>query len=178
MIGRLLRPIRASADRSPLVSAAFTAPSTITVTSPAFTSGGPMPTRCAGPGVGENASPQLQWTGVPAGTEQLVLILDDLDAPLPAPLLHSVAVLAPSLRRLQEGAFRAGPGVRIIPTRLSKTGYSGPRPIPGHGPHRYRFHLLALDCRTPEEAHAVNEVLTASAGHVLARGLLTGTHER
>jgi phosphatidylethanolamine-binding protein (PEBP) family uncharacterized protein len=61
---------------------------------------------------------------------------------------------------------------------LSKTGYAGPRPIPGHGPHHYRFHLLALDRSIPDSAVTVKAVLAVAAGHVLARGTLTGTYER
>jgi phosphatidylethanolamine-binding protein (PEBP) family uncharacterized protein len=178
VIGRLLRPIRSSAARSPLAAPAFTAPDTIVITSAAFTSGGPMPMRCAGPGVGANRSPQLRWTGTPATAEHLLLVLDDVGVPLPAPLIHSMAVLEALLDGLDENAFRTGPGVRIVPTRLGKTGYAGPRPIPGHGPHGYRFHLLALNRRIPEEADSVRSVLAAAAGHVLARGMLTGTFQR
>jgi phosphatidylethanolamine-binding protein (PEBP) family uncharacterized protein len=61
---------------------------------------------------------------------------------------------------------------------LSKNGYSGPRPIAGHGLHRFRFHVLALARRIPEDATTVKAVLTAASGHVLARGTLTGTYER
>jgi phosphatidylethanolamine-binding protein (PEBP) family uncharacterized protein len=61
---------------------------------------------------------------------------------------------------------------------LSKSGYSGPRPIPGHGAHHYRFHVLALDRPIPDDATSVKAVLAAAAGHVLARGTLTGTYER
>jgi phosphatidylethanolamine-binding protein (PEBP) family uncharacterized protein len=61
---------------------------------------------------------------------------------------------------------------------LSKDGYSGPRPIPGHGAHRYRFHVLALGRRVPEDATSVKAVLAAASGHVMARGTLTGTYER
>ena len=179
MIGRLLRPVRASAARSPLAAAAFTAPETVVITSPTFDDGAPMPARCAGHGVGDDVSPELRWSGVPAAAEQLVLFLDDVDVPLRSPLFHSVAVLDPALPGLAEGAFGIGTaGVRVVPTMLGKTGYSGPRPIPGHGPHHYRFHLLALDRRLPDSAVTVKHVLAASAGHVLARGMLTGTYER
>jgi phosphatidylethanolamine-binding protein (PEBP) family uncharacterized protein len=179
MIGRLLRPIRASADRSPLASAAFTAADELVLSSPGFTDGTPMPQRYAGHGVGDNISPELRWTEVPKAAAQLVLLLDDVDVPLSKPLIHNAAVLDPSLTALDEGAFVAGSaGVRIVPTLLSKTGYAGPRPIPGHGPHRYRFHLLALDCPVPDTARNVKAVLAVAAGHVLARGTLTGTYER
>jgi phosphatidylethanolamine-binding protein (PEBP) family uncharacterized protein len=178
-LGRLLRPVRASAARSPLAGAGFAAPDTITVTSPAFTDGGKIPRHHAGKGVGDDVSPELRWTGVPPGTAALVLLMDDVDVPLRTPLFHSVAVLEPGKDGLGDGEFRTGAtGVRNVPTMLSKDGYSGPRPIAGHGPHRYRFHVLALVRRVPEDAATVKAVLAAASGQVLARGTLTGTYER
>jgi phosphatidylethanolamine-binding protein (PEBP) family uncharacterized protein len=138
-----------------------------------------MPRRQAGEGVGDDVSPELKWVGVPPNTAALLLLLDDVDVPLPRPLFHSVAVLGPDVEGLGDGEFVAGTaGIRIVPTMLSKTGYSGPRPIPGHGPHRYRFHVLALDRQVPDHATSVKAVLAAAAGRVLARGTLTGTYER
>jgi phosphatidylethanolamine-binding protein (PEBP) family uncharacterized protein len=179
VVGRLLRGLRADASRSPLATKDFDAPSTITVTSPAFADGGAIPRRHAGKGVGDDVSPEVHWQGVPAGTAGLVFLMDDVDVPLRSPLIHSVAVLEPDTEGLGEAEFRTGAaGVRVVPTMLSKDGYSGPRPIPGHGPHRYRFHLLALDRRVPKDAKSVKAVLAAASGHVLARGTLTGTYER
>jgi phosphatidylethanolamine-binding protein (PEBP) family uncharacterized protein len=138
-----------------------------------------MPKRTAGRGVGDNVSPALQWTGVPVESEQLVLFMDDIDVPLPKPLFHAIAVLEPTLPGLGDGEFvSATTGLRIIPTALGGTGYSGPRPVPGHGPHRYRFHLFALDWRIPDDATSTAHVLGATANHVLARGTLAGTYER
>ena len=179
MIGGLLRRVRSDPARSPLASSGFDAPNTITVTSPAFDDGGPIPRRHAGKGVGDDVSPEVRWRGVPPGTAALVLLLDDVDVPLRRPLFHSVAVLAADAEGLPEGEFRTGAtGLRVVPTMLSKDGYSGPRPIPGHGAHHYRFHLLALDRRVPEDATSVRSVLAAASGHVLARATLTGTYER
>jgi phosphatidylethanolamine-binding protein (PEBP) family uncharacterized protein len=178
-VGTLLRRVRANPARSPLADKAFVAPDIITVTSSAFVDGGPIPRRHAGAGVGDDVSPELRWSGVPSGTLALVMLLDDVDVPLPKPLFHSAAVLTPVSEGLREGDFHVGVnGVRIVATKLSRDGYSGPRPIPGHGPHRYRFHVLALDRSVPTDAASVKTVLAAAAGHVLARGTLTGTYER
>lgn len=176
-LGRMLRPMRADPARSPLAGPGFAVPQTITVSSPEFADGAPMPIRCAGPGVGDNQSPELQWTGVPPAARQLLLVLDDVDVPLRTPLIHSIAVLAADVGGLAAGAFTAE-RVHIIPTILSKTGYSGPRPIPGHGPHRYRFHLLALDCPLAADIDSAKRLIAAAAHHVLARGTLTGSYER
>ncbi|OBI41205.1 YbhB/YbcL family Raf kinase inhibitor-like protein [Mycobacterium sp. E796] len=179
LLGRLLRGVRAGAHRSPLAGRAFDAPASITVTSPAFDDGGPMPPASAGNGVGDNASPPLRWEGVPPDARQLVLVMDDIDVPLPRPLLHTVAVLEPTLGGVAAGGLLPETdGIRFVRADLGHRGYAGPRPIPGHGPHHYRFHVFATDERIPDTVTAARAVLTAMSGHVLARGVLTGTYER
>ena len=178
-LGKLLRNVRAGEHRSPLAGSGFTAPYDITVTSAAFSDGDAMPASSAGKGVGDNASPQLHWTGVPPATRQLVLIIDDVDVPLPRPLLPTVAVLEPGVQKVDNGALRSStPGMRFIPGGLGHRGYAGPRPIPGHGPHRYRFHVLALDEPIPDHVTTAKALLKQMTGHVISRGVLTGTYER
>jgi phosphatidylethanolamine-binding protein (PEBP) family uncharacterized protein len=178
-IGRLLRNVRAGEHRSPLAGPGFTAAYTITVTSTAFADGDAMPAASAGKGVGDNISPPLRWTGLPPETRQLVLIIDDVDVPLPRPLLHTVAVIEPEVQDVDTGALQPGTaGIHFIPGGLGHRGYAGPRPIPGHGPHHYRFHVLALDEPVPDHVTTAKALLKQMAGHVLARGMLTGTYER
>jgi len=178
-IGKMLRNVRAGEHRSPFAGPGFAAPDDITVTSTAFSDGGAMPKASAGKGVGDDASPHLSWTGVPSTTRQLVLIIDDVDVPLPRPLFHTVAVIDPGVAQVDTGALQPGTaGIRFIPGDLRHRGYAGPRPIPGHGPHRYRFHVLALDELVPEHVTTAKALLKQMAGHVLARGVLTGTYER
>lgn len=177
MIGRILFRVRAGADRSPLRSLAV--PTGITVTSPAFTDGGAMPRTHAGKGVGDNVSPELRWTGVPAGAKALVVVMDDIDVPFPRPLIHTVAVAEAHVTSVAAGQLAPGtPGLRFLPGTLRHTGYAGPRPIPGHGVHHYRFHVIALDTAVPETVTTWKSLLAAMTGHVLAAGLLTGTFER
>lgn len=77
------------------------------------------------------------------------------------------------------GALQPGTaGFRFIPGPLRRRGYAGPRPIPGHGPHRYRFHLFALDTPIADGIDKTKVLLRKMAVHVLARGVLTGTYER
>ncbi len=179
ILGRLLRNVRADEHRSPLAGSGFTAPLHITVTSAAFADGGAMPVSSAGKGVGDNSSPQLRWTGLPPATRQLVLIIDDVDVPLPRPLLHTVAVIEPGVQGVETGALQPGTaGIRFIPGGLGHRGYAGPRPIPGHGPHHYRFHVLALDEPIPNHVTTAKALVRQMAGHVIARGVLTGTYER
>jgi phosphatidylethanolamine-binding protein (PEBP) family uncharacterized protein len=179
MIGKLLRNVRAGEKRSPLAGSDFAAPNDIVVTSTAFDHGGAMPTTCAGKGVGDDRSPQLSWSGVPPHTRQLVLIIDDVDVPLPRPLLHTVAVIDPGVSHVETGELGPGTaGFRFLPGSLGQRGYAGPRPIPGHGPHRYRFLVFALDEPIAEGVTRTKVLLKQMAGHVLSRGVLTGTYER
>jgi phosphatidylethanolamine-binding protein (PEBP) family uncharacterized protein len=177
LLGKLLRRFRAGEARSPLAGPEYAGAATIDVTSPAFADGNAIPQKHAGKGVGDNVSPQLQWTGVPADAKQLVLIMDDLDVPMPKPLMHTIAVIEPDVGGLGEGELKPGtPGIRLV--KAFGDTYVGPRPIPGHGPHHYRFVLVAVDERVPDSVADNNALLSAISGHVVARGALTGTYER
>jgi phosphatidylethanolamine-binding protein (PEBP) family uncharacterized protein len=179
MIGKLLRNVRAGEHRSPFAGSDFAAPADIAVTSNAFRDGELLPKASGGKGVGDNASPQLSWAGLPSQTRQVVLIIDDVDVPLPRPLLHTVAVIEPGLAQIDTGALQPGAdGIRFLRGDLPHRGYAGPRPIPGHGPHRYRFHIFALDTPIGEDVTKTKALLRQMAGRVLARGTLTGTYER
>src|SRR5260370_31508004 len=98
LLGKLLRRFRAGEDRSPLAGPEYAGAETINVKSAAFTDGGAIPQKHAGKGVGDNVSPALQWTGVPTDAKQLVLIMDDLDVPMPNPLMHTISLLEPHVR--------------------------------------------------------------------------------
>ncbi len=177
LLGKLLRRFRAGEARSPLAGAEYAGAAAIDVTSAAFTDGGPIPQQHAGEGVGDNVSPALQWSGVPADAKQLVLIMDDVDVPMPTPLMHTIAVIEPDLGGLGEGELKPGTtGIRLV--KAFGDTYVGPRPIPGHGPHHYRFLVLALDQKVPDWVADHGALIPALAGHVLARGVLTGTYER
>jgi hypothetical protein len=179
VLGKLFRRVRAGESRGPLAGSAFAVPESITVTSAAFADSGAMPQSSAGKGVGADTSPALRWTGVPPETRQLVLLMDDVDVPLPRPLFHTIAVIEPTVDSVAAGALQPGTaGIRFVRAGLGNRGYAGPRPIPGHGPHRYRFHVFAIDTPIADDIARAKALLTAMAGHVLARGTLTGTYER
>ena len=159
-----------------MAGADFTGPG-LAVTSTAFADGAPLPREHAGKKVGDNVSPPLTWAGAPADTKQFVLLMEDLDVPGPKPLMHTTAVIDADVTGLAAGISS------LVPrgcgwSKPSETATSGPAPIAGHGPHHYRFVVLALDTRVPDEVADHNALLAASAGHVVARGDLTGTYER
>jgi len=84
---------------------------------------------------------------------------------------------APELTADSRFALVAGaPGIRFVPSRRGPGTYAGPRPVPGHGPHHYRFHLYAIDSRVDlSKVVDAAQLPSALKGHVLASGTLTGT---
>jgi phosphatidylethanolamine-binding protein (PEBP) family uncharacterized protein len=81
-----------------------------------------------------------------AGTRGLVFVLEDLDNPGATPGIHTIAAFAPAEGGLPEGALTPDdPRFQFLPNRRRQAKYVGLRPLPGHGPHRYRYHLYALD---------------------------------
>jgi len=137
-------------------------PRTVQLRSHAFVDGGPMPARSAGPGVGDNRSPALSWTGMPHEATHWVLLIEDPDVPLPCPIVHALTWGSVSVRQLDEGAIQ---------------GYAGPRPMPGHGPHRYVFQLFAVDA-APTQGLARETLLPWLRTHALACGRLQGSFQR
>lgn len=182
-LGTWLRGVRADekylAFNDPRFAAA---PVSIPLTSSAFVEGGPMPKRYAGEGVGDNVSPPLGWTHLPAATRELALIMQDPDAPLPRPVTHVVVTGIPiGWTGLAEGALvaTAGPPLAFGRGLFARTGYAGPRPVAGHGLHRYVFQIFALNrSLVLPPLPKLDLVLAGIAETLLARGVLVGTYER
>jgi Raf kinase inhibitor-like YbhB/YbcL family protein len=172
VLGRLLRGWRAGADLRVAEDPRFAfVPRTLDLRSPAFDEGEELSA--------ERSSPPLAWSGVPPGTKTLALIVEDVDVPLPRPFVHAVAyALDPATTSLAAGELEAA----RLPLGLNSargTSYRPPRPIPGHGSHRYVFTLLAVNFVPHfDQPPSRGRLLDAIAGHVLALGELTGTHER
>ncbi len=131
---------------------------------------------------GDNISPQLSWSGMPASTKSLALIVDDPDAPDPkAPKrtwVHWVLYdIPPGAHTLSENVHKLPTGTREGTNDFKHTGYGGP--CPPIGRHRYFFKIYALDAELgdlgrPDKAHLEQ----AMKGHVLAKGELVGTYEK
>ncbi|WP_372874645.1 YbhB/YbcL family Raf kinase inhibitor-like protein [Pseudomonas sp.] len=151
---------------------------TLKLSSTAFPDQGAIPRRytCEG----EDISPPLAWSGVPPGSESLVLIVDDPDAPDPAApkttwvhwLLYN---LPPATDELAEDLQSLPPGTLQGRNDWRKTGYGGP--CPPVGSHRYFHKLYALDCVLPDLGRPTKAQLEgAMQGHVLAQAELIGTY--
>jgi Raf kinase inhibitor-like YbhB/YbcL family protein len=93
---------------------------------------------------GENVSPELHWSGVPANTKSLVLTMIDGDV-RPSGWSHWIVTgLSPSLTSLPHGLTALPPGAAPIPSNFGDPSYDGPCPPAGSGTHHYRFTIWAL----------------------------------
>lgn len=95
---------------------------------------------------GGNVSPQVSWSGAPAGTRSFALTMYDPDAPTGSGWWHWLVVNMPaSTTKLDTGASgKSMPsGAQEIRTDFGKPGYGGPCPPPG-APHHYVFTIYAL----------------------------------
>ena len=153
-----------------------------TITSPAFDQDGEIPARytCEG----ENISPPLEWSGIPAGTESLVLIVEDPDAPDPAaPRMTWVHWIVYNIPPATAGLAEAV-GSDALPNGAGQAfsdwmcpGYGGPCPPVGR--HRYIFRLYALDRILPDMHRPKRAVIDrAMHGHILDTAQLTGTYKK
>lgn len=131
---------------------------------------------------GQDLSPPLTWSGVPAGTKSLVLIVDDPDAPDPAApkmtWVHWVLYnLPPDSTGLPEAVLHLPPGTKEGINDWKRTGYGGP--CPPIGRHRYFHKLYALDTVLPDLGKPNKAALEkAMQGHILGRAELIGTYRR
>ena len=160
----------ASASPSPLTTGPFV------LTSSAIAAGDAVPREFTCDGA--NVSPPLAWSGVPAETGALVLLVDDPDAgdfvhwivlDLPGADGHLPKGVTPSMSIPQQGRNDFG-----------NTGWGGP--CPPSGTHHYRFTLTALGAPLGLTAHpsgdAVRHALAASGTKVLGKATLSATYRR
>ncbi|NEB80844.1 YbhB/YbcL family Raf kinase inhibitor-like protein [Streptomyces sp. SID14478] len=188
LLGRLLHNRRAGEAHMAWNRPNLQGPETLTLTSQHFEHNTAMlQEHTAGTIGGKNLSPHLAWSTPPQDTAQLLLVVEDIDVPLPKPAVHCVALIDPDVHSLADGALHAkqpAKGVRPLRATIGR-GYQGPGPIKGHGPHRYVFQLFALaapaDTTTsgkPADQARPRAFLPTIGAQVLGRGRLTGTYER
>ena len=133
---------------------------------------------------GNNISPALSWSNVPAGTKSLALQVYDPDAPSGSGFWHwAVYNIPPTVSSLPQGAGNSpatlptgafGGNTDFLDTGLtgSNGNYGGPCPPAGDKPHRYQFTLYALAVDQLEVAGGVPRTGTAGLyGFVLNKGV-------
>lgn len=159
----------------PVDGAPTTSDNGIVLASQSFAEGQPIPARHSSCD-GENISPPLGWTGIPANVVELALVVSDPDAPDGGFVHWVVTGLAPTLVGIPEGTVPEG----AVEARndSSEFGWQGPCPPAGET-HRYVFRLYALTEATalPEGTGAPDAIarITAIPGYASD---LTGTYAR
>jgi len=172
--GRTLAPAPPTTAAPPsTVPAMASSPEAMQVASPDLADGGAIDPRHTCDGADE--APTLLVTGAPTDAAELAVAVVDLDADeavhwLVAGLPGGVEVVDPAL--LPAGAVlgRAFDGT---------SGWSGPCPPPGDGPHRYEVRLYALAEPLGLGADVEGaEAVAALEQAALERDVLTATYER
>lgn len=147
----------------------------ITVTSTAFTENGTVPRRYTCDGA--DVSPPLTFAGVPADAAELVVVLEDPNAPH-GTFTHWLMWGVPA-RDTRLTAGTAPRGATEGRNSFKKTGYGGPCPPKGAAPHRYVLSVYAADRKlTLATGASPDDVRRALTGHTLASGTLTGRYGR
>lgn len=145
----------------------------LTLSSPAFESREAIPSEYTCDGA--NISPPLTITGVPVGTQSLVLVMEDPNTPTKAWLHWLVYTLEPENTELKKGEvpITARQGINDF----GKAEYGGP--CPPSGQHHYSFKLYALDIPFDfPEGLRLEAVMLRIQNHIIGQTELVGVYER
>ena len=164
----------ASSPTAPTTPANPRVPATIGLTSPAVASGRAIPKQYTCDGL--DSPPPLRWSGLPAGTAELALLLEDLNSrgDSGGPFVHwSVFAIPPSAAQVPSGGVKRGTN------DFHELGYGGPCPPDNDPAHHYVFTLYAL--RAPldvPDGSPPADLRAAIARAALAQGRLAVTYTR
>jgi Raf kinase inhibitor-like YbhB/YbcL family protein len=152
------------------------APENIEFSTPTFKDGGPIPAANTCDGAG--TPPTIAWRALPAGSIELVLIVEDPDAK-DGPFTHWTAwgiAASTGAGLAPDGKFPAG--LKEGKNSANQNGWTPPCPPKGDPAHRYVFSFYALDKGLTLEPGATPEQVRATLKGALGRGTFTGTYKR
>ena len=151
------------------------APAPFVLTTTAFERGGPIPKAYTCDGA--DRSPELAWSGVPAGARALVLVVDDPDA---GDFTHWTVLDLPggSTGSLPAGVASDASSPQQGRNDFGRLGWGGP--CPPSGTHHYRFTLRALAAPLGLGGHPSGSAVRSAirGAKVLGTATLTGTFHR
>ena len=161
-------------------------PARITVTSPAFKHGQPLPVDYTADG--KNISPPLAWSNLPAGTREIAMIHEDPTAPTPQPFVHWVIYKIPATAKGLPENIAMDASAPMPPdlagalqgtSGFKRVGYRGPAPPKPGRIHEYHFIVYALSEPLDVQAGLTKaQLLEAMKGKVIGQGEIIGTYER
>lgn len=132
---------------------------------------------------GQDASPQLTWSGAPEGTKSFAVTMYDPDAPTASGFWHwaafNIPASATSLPGNAANTDNLPQGTVQLRNDAGFAGFVGAAPPPGHGPHRYFVVVHAVDVETLDvPADATPAFLGFNLfTHTLARARMVGLAE-
>jgi Raf kinase inhibitor-like YbhB/YbcL family protein len=135
---------------------------------------------------GEDVSPQLSWSGAPAGTRSYAVTVFDPDAPTASGFWHwAVYDIPATVTQLPTGAGAQDSadlpvGAKTLRNDAGFAGFLGAAPPEGHGEHRYFVAVHALDVDGLELPDGASPAMLGFNlfSHGLARGVIVGTYGR
>jgi phosphatidylethanolamine-binding protein (PEBP) family uncharacterized protein len=142
---------------------------------------------------GAGRIPELSWPPAAPDVKEYLLLTEDPDAPFGHPNVHGIYCFIPAtttsfgprdlklVREDPEGEVKVlESGYRVGKNRRNWV-YIPPRPVLGHGPHRYFFELVALNQKLdPDKISKIptkEELAEAVKGKVCGWGIWTATYE-
>jgi Raf kinase inhibitor-like YbhB/YbcL family protein len=152
------------------------APDTIELSTPAFKNGGAIPKANTCDGAGK--PPTIVWHSIPAGSIELVMVVEDPDAPSGTFTHWTAWGIAASTGAGLAPDGRFPTGVKEGKNSAGKTGWTPPCPPEGDAAHHYTFSLYALKTGLTLEPGASPEAVRAALKGALGRGTFTGTYKR
>lgn len=167
---------RASAEADALFATELASPANFALSSPNFTDGGALPARFSCDGT--EISPALRVAGVPEGTAELSVVMDDPDAEGGTFVHWIVTGMAPTSAGLAED---------LVPADASQANnsdgrprYQGACPPKESAAHTYRITVYALNEATGSslEGKAAAEALGTIAERATAKSSLSVTYQR
>ena len=174
------------AAQAPAAAAQPPAAPPLTLTTTAFADGSVIPTKYTQ--AGEQVSPALAWTNVPAGTQSFVLHMRDPDVARNKTTEDQVHWLVWGIPGTATGMAEGQPKGPTLPDgsrQISASGevYRGPGAAATGPLHHYTFELFALDTKLDVPAGADawasrTAVYNAMQGHILGKAVYVGLFRR
>lgn len=142
----------------------------LSVSSEAFENRGYIPIKYTCDGI--NTNPPIDINNIPEDTKSLVLIVDDVDAPIRAWTHWIIWNVSPG-KKIKENSHSGMEGINDF----RQHHYGGP--CPPSGTHRYHFKVYALDEMLFLKKDSTKyELEKTMSSHIIAFGELIGIYRR
>jgi Raf kinase inhibitor-like YbhB/YbcL family protein len=125
---------------------------------------------------GQDLSPPLRAVRLPRGSQEVVIVMRDHDAPGGDFIHWAIAHVAPRAGEVSLAAGRRPVGAVLGGNSFGSLGYRGPCPPAGDAPHHYELAVYALSRPSMLKTGFSAGVLASLP--VLAHGSLTGVYAR